>query len=218
MERWIILGGSAAVAGYVAWRWGFPSAVQIVTGWVANTFERGHRLSSSTLVDGVVQESPEQLEAAAAGVLGFTPDADTLALARMGRSEGVDGEEYRMHVALNDLEHLQASGFGNTYPSVVALMTHSKNARADGHFSAQGLGKRYSTAHDPYEGDYALAQKVLVDRAAGFDPTGGARKFVDKDGLTMPFAALAATWAQEGLVPAPTLEGASDNFVTFVPA
>ncbi len=218
MRQYVILGASAVAVGYIAWRWGFPGAVEIVTGWVANTFERGHRLSSSTLVGGVVQESPAELAAAAADVLGFTPDPDTLALARMGRSEGVDGQEYRMHVALNDLDHLQATYGSGVYSSILALMTHSKIARVDGHFSVQdGTGKRYGTSHDPYEGDYALAQKVLADRAQGFDPTGGALKFVDKDGISS-FPDLVASWAKEGLTPAPPLEGASDNFVTFIPA
>ena len=220
----IILGASALVAGFVEWYWGAGTVagVQVVAGYVANVFARGSHLTSSTLVNDVVQETPAELEAAAANVLGFVPDADTYALARMGRSEGVDGMEYRMHVALNDLDQLRAH-YPSTYGSVVALMTHSKVARADGHFSRQNLGKRYATTSDPYEGDYKLAAQVIADHAQGVDPTGGATKFVDKDGplyvggQRATFDELAAAWGQEGLTPT-TLEGASDNFVVFVPA
>jgi hypothetical protein len=186
-------------------------------------FDRGHKLSTGTLTDGVVEETPEQLGIQAAMVLGFVPDPNVLALARMGRSEGVDGMEYRMHVAINDLRYLQSVLGSGVYSSLLVLMTHSKVAAANGHFSAQRLGKRYSTAADPYEGDYQLAQKVLADDAQGVDPTGGARKFVDKsgplyvDGQKATFDELAASWAGEGLRPV-QLDGASDNFVVFVPA
>ncbi len=223
-RQWLILGGSALAAGLVEWYWGAGpvAAVSIVTGYVANTFTRGRALTSSTLVDDVVTETPAELQAAAATVLGFVPDADTYALARMGRSEGVDGMAFRMHVALNDLAELQAH-YPSTYPNVVGLMTHSKVARADGHYSRQKLGKRYGTSADPYEGDYALAQQVIAEHAQGVDPTGGAAHFVDKDGplyvnhVRVSFDDYAAARAAEGLVPQ-TLAGASDNFVVFVNA
>jgi len=223
-RQWIILGGSALAAGFLEWYWGAGpvAGAQIVADYVANAFERGRHLSSSTLSEGVVLETPAELQSRAAAVLGFMPDADTLALARMGRSEGVDGMAFRMHVLLNDLDNLRAH-YPSTYGSVVALLTHSKVARADGHFSAQGLGKRYSSAKDPYEGDYALAAQVLEEHAQGIDPTGGATKFVDRDGplyvdgQRATFDELAASWGREGLTPT-TIAGASDNFVIFVPA
>lgn len=219
-RQWAILGGAALVAGFVEWKWGAVAAVEIAGGYVSNVFARGSVLSSSTLVAGVVQESPDDLAAAAAGVLGFTPDPDTLALARMGRSEGVDGMEYRMHVALNDLAYLQGQYGTGVYSSVLALMIHSKVASADGHFSKQSLGKRYSTAHDPYAGDYALAQQVQSDHASGIDPTGGARQFIDKDGplyvdgVLASYADFVAERATEGLAPT-TLPNATDNFIVF---
>lgn len=217
-RQWAILAGTAVAAGWIELKWGAVAAVQIAGGYVSNVFARGSVLSSSTVVAGVVQESPDDLATAAAGVLGFAPDADTLALARMGRSEGVDGMEYRMHVALNDLASLQASYGPGVYSSILALMIHSKNAAADGHFSKQNLGKRYSTAHDPYEGDYALAQQVQADHAAGVDPTGGATKFIDKsgplyvNGVKVDYDTFVQSWAP--LVPT-TLPNATDNFVVF---
>lgn len=223
-RQWILLGGSALVAGFVEWYWGAGpvAGAQIVAGYVANTFTRGQHLTSSTLTDGVVVETPAELEAAAANVLGFVPDSDAYALARMGRSEGVDGMAFRMHVALNDLDNLRAH-YPSTYPTVAALMTHSKVARADGHFSAQNLGKRYSTARDPYEFDYALAQQVQQEHDQGIDPTGGAAHFVDKDGplyvdhVRVSFDDYVAARAKEGLTPT-TLDGATENFVVFVTA
>lgn len=220
--RTVLYVGAGAGLAFVLWKWRTPVvAAEIAVGYVSNIVGRGNRLSDSTVVDGVVQEIPEVLQDQASAVLGFTADPDTLALARMGRSEGVDGEEYRMHVALNDLANLQRVYGSNVYSSLLALMIHSKNAAADGHFSEQGLGKRYATTRDPYESDYALAQKVLQDRAEGIDPTGGALKFVDKSSFAVQagastYASRVEAWAKEGLAPQ-TLPDATDNFVVFVP-
>lgn len=218
----LYVGGVGGVA-YVLLRWRSPVApVQIALDYVTNIVGRGNKLSDGTLVDGVVQEIPEVLQDMATAVLGVQADPNTLALARMGRSEGVDGMEIRMHVALNDLANLQrVYGYG-VYSSMLALMTHSKIARADGHFSAQNLGKRYSTARDPFEADYALAQKVESDRANGIDLASGATKFVDKSGFgvqtgTGSYEDTAASWAAQGYV-AQNVDGASSNFVIFVPA
>lgn len=217
----LLLGAASAGVGFVLLKWGV-AAPSIAAGWVMNTFTRGNKLSESTIVDGVVQEIPEVLNDMAEAVLGFRPDPDTYALARMGRSEGVDGMEYRMHVALNMLAYDQSRYGTNIYSSFEALATHSKNSRADGHFSAQGLGKPFSTSKDPYEGDYALAQKVLADRAAGIDPTNGGLKFVDKsgpfsiDGETATYSDIVALWGKDGYTPLAPLPGASSNFVVFV--
>jgi hypothetical protein len=219
-EAWI-LGGAGIGLAFVIWKWGNPvTAAQIAENWAVNLVGRGNKLSDSTLTNDVVEEIPDVLIDMASAVLGFTADLDTYSLARMGRSEGVDGMEYRMHVALNDLRDLQSS-YGNfVYSSVTALMIHSKIERADGHYSRQNLGKRYATTKDPYEADYALAQKVMADSVAGIDPTGGATKFVDKsgpfnvDGEETDYAGLVTAWAKDGLTPA-TLPGATDNFVVF---
>ncbi len=216
--------GAASLIGFVLWKWGVSAPV-VLAGWVLNTFERGSKLSQSTVVSGVVAESPEVLLDQASAVLGFTADLDTYSLARMGRSEGVDGEEYRMHVLLNDLYELQTR-YGSTYATVTDLLVHSKNDRASGHYSAQDLGKRYATTKDPYEGDYALAQKVLADRERGIDIADGATHFVDKSGpfwidygdgpVKSTYADLVAWWARPGsnLIPFGA-DGATDNFVMF---
>jgi hypothetical protein len=218
-KEWLLAGAGVGVA-VLAWRYrSFTAPAQILAGFALNTFERGARLTHTALDDnGVIPDDPDALVANAGLVLGRQPSSNAYALARMGRSEGVDGMEFRMHVALNDLDELHAH-YPGTYRDVAALMLHSKNTLSDGHFSQQGLGKRYATSRDPYEGDYNLALAVMADHAAGVDPTGGAVKFVDKDSFGVQegadsYEATAASWASDGLEPA-TLEGASDNFVVF---
>lgn len=234
-RTWLLLAGGAVVVGIAVFKSPelaatitsagetVASVAEVAAGYVKNVFARGNKLSDSTISSaGVVVDDPEVLRMEAEAVLGETADLNTLALARMGRSEGVDGMEYRMHVALNDLADLQSRGIYTSY-GVAQFMLHSKNVSADGHFSEQYLGKRYSTAKDPYEGDYRLAQKVEADHAAGFDPTGGAVKFVDKNafsgqrGASKSYDDVVAEWAQQGLQPT-TLDDASDNFVVFTRA
>lgn len=224
-KKYITWGGALLGLGFVFWKWGNPvTAIEIVGQWAANLAGRGDALSSSTIVSGVVQEIPDVLNDMATAVLGFNSDQDTYTLARVGRSEGVDGMVYRMHVVLNMLAKDQATYGTGIYSSVTALATHSKNATADGHYSAQGLGKPFSTAHDPYEADYKLALQVQADHAAGNDPTGGALKFVDKsgpfsiNGVKVSYDDIVASWASDGLSPVEDLPGATDNFVVFVPA
>lgn len=219
---WWIAGGIAAILGLVFWKWGNPIvAAQIAENWAVNLVGRGNQLSFSTLSNGIVEEVPSVLVDMATATLGFDANMDTYSLARMGRSEGVDGEEYRMHVLLNDLADLQSTYGSGVYSSVTALLIHSKIAAADGHYSAQSEGKRYSTAHDPYEADYALAQKVMVDHASGTDPTGGAVKFVDKsgpfyvDGQKTDYDGIVAAWAKQGLTADDSLPNATTNFVVF---
>lgn len=220
-KEWWILGGIAAL-GFVLFKWGNPIvAAQLAENWAVNLVGRGNQLSFSTLSNGIVEEVPSVLIDMTTAVLGFDADSDTYSLARMGRSEGVDGEEYRMHVLLNDLADLQATYGTGVYSSVTALLIHSKIAAADGHYSAQSEGKRYSTAHDPFEADYALAQKVMVDHASGNDPTGGAVKFVDKsgpfyvDGAKTDYDGIVTAWAAQGLTPDDSLPNATTNFVVF---
>ncbi len=215
------LGAAALGVGFILWKWGV-SAPLIAAGAIVNTLERGNKLSESTVVNGIVSESPEVLADMASAVLGFTADVDTYSLARMGRSEGVDGMEYRMHVALNDIAELSARGL-SAYSTPTKYMTYSRNVGANGHYSSQSKGKRVATTKDPYEGDYFLAQKVQLDRASGFDPTNGATKFVDKsgpfyiEGVQVSYSDLVASWAADGLTPM-SLPGATSNFVVFVRA
>jgi hypothetical protein len=120
-----------------------------------------------------------------------------------------------MHIALNELA-------ASAYSSVLALLTHSKIAAANGMFSQQREGKWASTSRDPYEGDYALADKVRQDHANGIDPSGGALRFVDKSafatqpGVTRTYADVVAKWGAEGFSPVEDLPGCSNDFVIFV--
>jgi len=218
-REWLMVGGGVGLAVLV-WRYrSLAAPVAIAAGYAVNTFSRGQRLThTSADADGVIQDDPAALVAAASAVMGRPISAQAYALARMGRSEGVDGMEHRMHVALNDLAELRAR-YPGTYPDLEQLMIHSKNPISDGRFSKQGLGKRYATTRDPYQGDYELALRVITDHGSGIDPTGGAVKFVDKDSFgvqegTSSYASLIARWAGEGLEPS-NVEGASDNFVVF---
>lgn len=218
-REWFIAGG-LAIAAFVIWKWGNPIvAAQIAENWAVNLVGRGNQLSYSTLSNGIVEEVPSVLVDMATGVLGFDVDIDTYSLARMGRSEGVDGMEYRMHVVLNDIADLVSVG-DTAYSTITKYMTHSKIAAANGHYSSQSEGKRVSTAHDPFEADYALAQKVIADHDAGNDPTGGAIKFVDKsgpfyiDGEKTDYDGIVAAWTKQGLTPT-NLPNATSNFVVF---
>lgn len=219
-SRTLLVVAGAAGVGFLLWKYGgLLAPAAIAGGYVLNTFDRGARLNRTTYPNGVVPDDPEALRAAASQIFGSEIGRDTFALSRMGRSEGVDGMEFRMHVALNDLDDLQATYGTNVYSSVWALMLHSKVARADGHFSEQDLGKRYATDRDSYVGDVNLALQVQADHAAGIDPTGGALKFVDVDSFgvqkgTGSYEEKEAEWAADGLQPA-TLDGASSNFVVF---
>lgn len=237
-QAWILAGAGVGLA-WILWKYGNPIvAAQIAESWAVNLVGRGNQLSQSTLSSGIVEELPSVLVDMATAVLGFNADPDAYSLARMGRSEGVDGMEYRMHVALNDLAALQAQYGTGVYSSITALMTHSRNTNTitlpdgskigpNGRYSAQNEGKRYSTAHDPFEGDYALAQKVMADNAAGTDPTGGATKFVDKSGpfyvndpstgktVETDYAGIVAAWGAQGYTPNDALPGATSNFVVF---
>lgn len=219
----LLYGGAAVLVGLVMWEGpaNVVAAVQIGAGYLTNVATRGSKLADFNVDDaGVVTDDPQDLLDQASAVLGGTADLDTFALATMGRSEGVDGMRARMHVAINDLADLQRTYGTGVYSSLAALMLHSKVAAADGHFSEQYLGKRYSTIQPPYEGDYHLAEQVIAEHAAGVDPTGGAIKFVDKDsfstqrGATATYESKVAEWAQSGLAPF-NVDGATDNFVVF---
>ncbi len=231
-HRQLLIFAASAVGAAVLWKYGGdPVAPAVVAaGYVANAvFTRGRALTSSTLTsgdtdaagnaipDGIVRETPAELAAAAAAILGAPADLETYALARMGRSEGVDGMEYRLHIALNE-----AAARGS---SVLALLTRSSRVpQADGMFSRQALGKWAATSHDPYEGDYGLADKVRQDHANGIDPSGGARRFVDKSafatqpGVKRTYDDVVAAWGAEGYTPVENLPGASSDFVIFVRA
>lgn len=217
-EKWL-LGGLAAG---VLLLWGKP-----IVNTVVDVIGRGDRLTYTELdADGVacIKDSggtlyyaePGDLVTQASSVLGQQIDADTYALARMARSEGIDEGALRMHVALNDLADLNnRKSYGW---SAADLITYSTVATKRGYFGSQ-TSRRYSSAQDPYAGDAQLAVQTIAEHSAGVDPTGGAIKFVDKSSFgvqagTDSYDAIVTTWAQEGLSPF-TVPGYSDDFVVF---
>lgn len=217
----LLWGGAGVLGALVLWKGDEIAALgRVAVETTLNIFDRGKRLSHGLANDaGIVPDDPQALADAASDVMGREVSLDAYSLARMGRSEGVDGMEYRMHVACNDLEALQAHFGTGVYSSLTALMLHSKIPVADGHYSSQRWGKRYATTRDPYEGDLLLAEAVLADRAAGIDKAAGATKFVDvtsfgaQEGADS-YDAVLAEWSSHGYEPF-NLPGASSNFVLF---
>jgi hypothetical protein len=202
----LVIGGGIIVA-LAAWK-GRTVAQQL-----ADFTTRGARLTVTTLdASGNIPDDPDELAAAASAVVGYDVPIDIYSLARMGRSEGVNGKEIRMHVALNDLADLHTRA--PSIATVTDLVTYSTHAGARGHYGSQS-GRRYSTARDPYENDLRLAVKVWADRQAGIDRAQGAIKFVDKSSFgaqagTRSYDAVAAEWMAAGLEPFTVADATSD--------
>lgn len=188
----------------------------------ADVFIRGSKLTASVLgPDGVVVNDPQSLAAQAAINYGNAIPIEVYSLARMIRSEGAMEGEVRGHVALNDLADLGWS-------SLHYLLTYSTAAWARGKYGKQHSvrpsdgakqTRRYATSKDPYQGDVKLALKVLSDRSRGFDPTGGAVKFLDREAMASQegsrgFDAVNARWTADGLVPY-TLPQYGDDLVLY---
>lgn len=198
-------------------------AVVVVVCMVTNTnpinplvdvVQRGRRLTTCTVVDGVVQESPGELAAAAAAVVGRDVSEDALALALMCRAEGgSDGQiskVYRAHVAIN-----QARALGW---SVVEVITYHQTPARSQRFGEQISG-RFASGRDCWESDLQAGEYALSQRDRGEDPTGGALNFVDVGGFgaqagTGSFAAVVEKWAADGKVPG-TLPDAPSGLVFF---
>ena len=167
---------------------------QTIKGTVSDVFTRGSKVTSSTMgSNGVIIEDPLSLVGVASVMVPGT-DADRYSLARMIRSEGADQGEIRGHVALNDLADL---GW--------AKGRYGQQHSIDG--DGNGQTRRYSTSKDPYEGDLAMAAKVINDHQYGIDPTGGAVKFTD--GIPVIQA-----WLDDGLV-AYTLPQYGDDLLLY---
>lgn len=215
----LIWGGVALLVGVAIWK---KDTIQAV---IMDTITRGKRLTYTDLGDdGQIPDDPADLAAQAADVLGRDSlPQDVYDLARMARSEkGNDDGSLRVHIAINDAEsHNWSTHF---------TVTYSTNATAKGRYGEQftpadrapgGVSstRRYSTAQDPYEGDVTIVEQVLLQRAQGIDPTGGAVKFVDRAALSSQegarsYDAIVASWAQEGLHPF-NVPGYPDDFVVF---
>lgn len=210
----LLWGGLLALGGVAIWK----------RQTIMDTITRGKRLTYTTVgVDGVVHDDPDDLVDQASHVVGRNLPLELYSLARMKRSEqGQDDGRLRVHVALNDAAaHNWSTQFALTY---------STNAGARGMYGEQFTPKerapggvrsvrRYSTSKDPYEGDLLIVEQVLLERAQGIDPTGGAEKFVDRSSFgaqegTGSYDAVVASWAAEGLHPF-TVPGYSDDLVVF---
>jgi hypothetical protein len=211
-DLWIgVLGFGGIVAGLQV------SGIDVVGDAVfavKDVVTQGKRLTYGALNEstGNVEPDPDSLLAAAIDRFGSTIAADEYAAARMLRSEGAKTGDLRVHVALNDLASLGWS-------SLVSLFTYSTVPTRKGFYGSQ-TSRRYSTARDPYEGDILTARQAIADHAAGFDPSQGATKFVDKSSMggvqagTGTFDALVARWGADGLVPF-TLPQYGDDLVLF---
>ena len=168
---------------------------------LVDVVDRGARLTRCTVnASGVVQETPEQLAAAAGAVVGRDVSTDANSLARMVRSEegraGQLAKNYLCHVGLN-----QAAAAGWTVTQWAAF--HTTAARS-GHYGKQISG-RVATIEDPYTSDLDVAEHALAERAAGLDPTGGATNFVDTGAFgvqegTRTFEDVRSEWEADGKV------------------
>jgi hypothetical protein len=175
---------------------------------------RGRRLTTSTVVDGVVMETPGELAAQAAAVLGRAVSEEAIALALMCRAEGGTGGQisktYRCHVAINQARALNWS--------VVQVITYHQTPARANRFGEQISG-RFASGRDCWENDLQAAEYALAQRGRGEDPTFGALNFVDVGGFgvqagTGSFAALVDKWAADGKVPG-TLPDAGGGLVFF---
>lgn len=160
------------------WLWIVVVLVAVPVGVaVFDRATRGRKLTNAPAnALGNVVEPPDVLASRAAAALGRTVTVEAYALARMLNSEGSSdsalARQLRAWVAWNDA---RALGW-----DLVRLFTYSRDGSKAGRFGTQ-VGRRYSTARDPYEGDLADAERLLVEFATGADPTGGATKFTDGD-------------------------------------
>ncbi len=197
----------AVVALVVLLWWGGPIVVDLATA--------GRRLTKTTLdEDGTVRNDPENLAAAAAAVMGRPVSLDAYALARMVRSEDARAaasvKQLVGHVAINE-----ARRRGTT---VAELLLRSTVASRNGFFGRQR--SRYAaTSADPYEVDLLVAEAALEEDRQGYDPTGGALKFVHPAAFgvqagTGTYADTVAKWAAEGYHPA-IVPGAPSSIVFF---
>jgi len=208
-DDWLLWGGVATLGAVAFWK----------RRLIVDVTTRGKLLTHAPAgANGVVPARPRDLVASASAAIGRGVSQDAYDLARMIRSEGAAEGRVRAHVALNDAT---AHGW-----SLHFALTYSTNPKANGYYGEQhtpalrapdgvSSSRRYSTAHDPYEGDLELAEQVLAEHAAGVDPSQGATKFYDVDSGQEGAASydqVVAAWAplQPFNVP-----GYPDSFVIF---
>lgn len=188
---------------------------------------RGVKLTTSTLVDGLIIETPEELVTEAEATFGRPlahgpySSLDVYALARMARSEAGARDndisrKVRMHVTINQYE---AAAWARR---LADLILYSKNDASRGFFGEQSDGpRRVATTRDPYAGDVLLAWEVMDERANGIDLSEGASNFVDVKSMgkqkgSGSYEALLERWGAKGLVPYQLdLPGLPSDFVLF---
>jgi hypothetical protein len=178
------------VLALALWLFG-AAAVSTVRDYVT----RGARLTTSTITDGVVDQSIAQLVQDASSTVGRAIPVDTYSVARMLRSEYGSGP-VAAKIAMAWVARNDAAELGRSVTATINAGT-----RAGVAYGAQAGGGRYSTAHDPYENDLAIAEAVMTGDEA--DPTGGAVKFVHKSGFATSsgYDDTVTKWAAEGLSP-----------------
>lgn len=221
----------SGVAGlFVMWLWNEKDEVAdlIARGSkVTNShwFNNGNTAlsqSQARTLYGFVDTKPDALHEAASRKLGYQVSPDLYAAARMIRSEGHKQGAARLHIAFNDLDSFPYAD------NLFELLTYSTDPQRRGYYGSQWSGKvapfakanarRYSTAKDPYEGDFKQALEVFKQRDAGQDPTRGATRFIDISSMgvqpgTSSFAQKDAEWKAQGFESF-TLPGDSD-FVLY---
>jgi len=209
---WMLIG-IAVILAVVAAQIMFPNAVSDVVQNALDflDFRKGRKLNNTSVnSQGYIDVAPNTLIGEAEAIIGAEIPRDIYALARSGRSEGSNGMEARMHVMLTQAEESGMDVFTRTVSQPGSVK--------DGYFGTQ-KGRRWASSRDPYEGDIALANKVVNDRAAGIDPTGGAGRFVDRSAFgkqegTRTFDAVVAEWRSQGYEPY-YYPDASQDFVLF---
>lgn len=207
----LALAGVAVVGGVMLW----PKARNAVV----DVFVRGEKLSTSHMVNDVVVENPAALAGEAASTYGMPFSREVYAAARMSRSEGGSPAEKRLklHVLFNDAQGLGWSVEKTLlYADDLDTPGGNRHPTAAGHYGRQYTDKvnpraqrRFSSARDPYRGDVDLVLSVMDERDQHIDPTGGARKFIDKDAMgggqpgTTTYERKAAQWAAAGWAAVP---------------
>ncbi len=170
------------------------SGVDIVTDFVG----AGKKLTTSTRdSDGVVEQDPYELRAAAARTVGRDVSDDAYALARMVRSEA-GSADLQTKVRLANVAMNQARRLGwSVYDVIVYHKTESRN----GYYGAQISG-RFASSQDPYEIDLKAAEIALQG-----DTTNGATNFAHQSafgkqlGTASSIQPFVNTMASEGKVP-----------------
>lgn len=200
-EKWSLFGGVliVAVIAYFVLRKAMGLSVAAIFDFVG--FDKGKQLSKRMgrkrlNAQGYIPVSPAKLIEEAQNVMGESITADEFALAASGRSEGVNGMIYRMHVMLNQADESGISVFD---------MTVRESGASNGFFGEQ-RGRRWASPEAPYEGDILRARVAINEHAQGVDRTGGAGRYYDisafgKQPGTRTESVVREEWLDDGYSP-----------------